>query len=144
VFSDFNWAADTTTKRLQSGEVVMLNGGAISLTFKRRRAVAVFTIEAEYVVVRRAGQSAVHFRHLMQDDHQQERGATTVHEDNEGAVKLTNKPMVSKMTKHTHIKHQCIRELVDALTIAVVSLDSKLFGMWTNRIATGGEAHHDL
>ena len=30
VFSDSDWAADTTTRRSQSGEVVMLNGGAVS------------------------------------------------------------------------------------------------------------------
>jgi hypothetical protein len=34
VFSDSDWATDTTTRRSQSREVVMLNGGAVSWTSK--------------------------------------------------------------------------------------------------------------
>jgi hypothetical protein len=62
VLSDSDWAADTTTRRSQSGEVVMLNGEAISLTSKQQEVAALSTTEAEYVAVSRAGQSAVHFR----------------------------------------------------------------------------------
>jgi phosphoglucomutase len=58
----------------------------------------------------------------MADVHQRQRGATTVYEDNEGAVKVANNPMASSRTKHIDIKHQYIRELVDAKTIAVISV----------------------
>jgi hypothetical protein len=57
----------------------------------------------------------------MLEVHQCQRGATTIYEDNEGAVKLANSPMASNMIKHIHIKHRYIRELVDAKTIAVLS-----------------------
>jgi hypothetical protein len=40
VFSDSDWAVDTTTGRSQYGEVVMLNGGAVSLTSKQQEVVA--------------------------------------------------------------------------------------------------------
>jgi hypothetical protein len=56
----------------------------------------------------------------MRDVHQLQRGATPVYEDNEGAAKLANNPMGSNMTKHIHIKHHYIRELVDAKRVAVV------------------------
>ena len=58
----------------------------------------------------------------MRDVHQNQHGATTVYEDNEGAVKLANNPMASNRTKHIGIKHHYIRELVDAKIIAVVSV----------------------
>jgi hypothetical protein len=58
----------------------------------------------------------------MADVHQHHRGATTVYEDNEGAVKLANKPMASNMTKHVDIKHHYIRELVNANSVVVVSV----------------------
>jgi hypothetical protein len=122
VFSNSDWAANTTTKRSQSGEVVMLNGGAVSWTSKQQEVVALSTAKAEYVAVSRAGQSAVHFRQLMRDVHQRQSGATTIYEDNEGAVKLANNPMASNRTKHIDIKHHYIRELVDAKTLAVVSV----------------------
>jgi hypothetical protein len=122
VFSYLDWAADTTTRRSQYGEMVMLNGGALSLTSKQQEVLALSTTEAEYVAVSRAGQSAVHFRQLMRDVHQHQHGATTVYEDSEGAVKLANNPMASNRTKHIDIKHYYIRELVDAKTIAVVSV----------------------
>jgi CMP-2-keto-3-deoxyoctulosonic acid synthetase len=51
VFTDSDWAADTTTKRSQSGEVVMINGGAVSWTSKQQEVVALSTAEAKYVVV---------------------------------------------------------------------------------------------
>ena len=100
----------------------MLNGGAVSWTSKQQEVVALSTTEAEYVAVSRAGQSAVHFRQLMHDVHQRQCGPTTVYEDNEGAVKLANNPMASNRTKHIDIKHHYIRELVDAKTVAVVSV----------------------
>jgi hypothetical protein len=92
--------------------------------------VALSTTEAVYVAVSHAGHSDVHFRKLMQDVHKNHRGATTVYEENEGAVKLANNPMASNMTKH--IEHHYIRELVNAKTIAVVSVvtaDMLAYGM---------------
>jgi hypothetical protein len=52
--------------------------------------VALSTIEVEYVAVSRAGLNVVHFRQRVAYIHQHKRGATTVYEDNEGAVKLAN------------------------------------------------------
>jgi hypothetical protein len=66
VFSDSDWAVDTTTMPPQSGEVVMLNGAAVSLTSKHQEVVALSITKAEYVAVNRVGQSAVYFRQLMQ------------------------------------------------------------------------------
>jgi type II secretory pathway pseudopilin PulG len=103
--------------------------------------VALSTIEAEYVAVSRAEQSAVYFRQLMQDVYQRQHGATTFHEDNEGAVKLANNPMVSSMTKHIDIKHHYIRELVVAKTVAVVSMGTTCTLAYG---ATKAEAHDDL
>jgi hypothetical protein len=59
----------------------------------------------------------------MQDVHQRELGAITLYyEDNEEAIKLANNPMAPNSTKHIDIKHHYIRELLDARTIAVVSM----------------------
>jgi hypothetical protein len=101
----------------------MPNGGAVTWTSKQQEVVALSTTEAEYVAMSRAGQNAVHFRQLMHDVHQRQRGPTTVYEDNEGAVKLANNPMASNRTthiEHIDIKHHYIRELVDTKTVAVV------------------------
>jgi hypothetical protein len=61
----------------------------------------------EYVAVKRAGQSVVHFRQLTQYVHQRKRGTTIVYEDEE-VVKLANNPMASNMTEHIDIKHHYI------------------------------------
>jgi predicted ribosome-associated RNA-binding protein Tma20 len=100
----------------------MLNDGAVKWTSKRQKVVALSTKEAEYVAFSRAKKNVVHFRQLTQDLHQQQRGATTIHEDNERAIKLTNKPMASNMTKHIDIKHRYIRETVGVWTVVVVSV----------------------
>jgi hypothetical protein len=100
----------------------MFNGGAVKWNFKHHEVIDLSTTEAEYVAATSPGQSAVHFRQLMQDVHQRQRGATTFYGDNEGAVKLANNSMVSNKMKHIDIKHHYIRELIDAKTTAVVSI----------------------
>jgi hypothetical protein len=46
VFSHSDWAADTTTMRSQCGEVVMLNGRAVSLISKQQEMIALSTTKA--------------------------------------------------------------------------------------------------
>jgi hypothetical protein len=58
----------------------------------------------------------------MHDVHHRKHCAITIYEDDEGAVKLVNNPMASNRTKHIDIKHHYIRELVDAKTVAIVSV----------------------
>jgi hypothetical protein len=36
VFSDLDWTSDTTTRRSQSGEVVIVNGGDVKWTYKQQ------------------------------------------------------------------------------------------------------------
>jgi hypothetical protein len=100
----------------------MLNGGAISWTSKQQDVVAMSTNEAECVALNRVAQSAAHFHQLFYDVHHYQREPTTMHEDNEGAVKLANNPMASHMTKHIDIRHHYTRDLVDARIIAVISI----------------------
>jgi hypothetical protein len=45
-----------------------------------------------------------------------------VYEDNEDAVKHVINPLASHMTKHIDIHHYYTKELVDARTIAVLSI----------------------
>eukprot|EP00873_Tetraselmis_striata_P018760 jgi/Tetstr1/439024/TSEL_027516.t1 len=122
VYSDSDWAADTSNRRSQSGDISMLNGGAIGWNSKQQETTALSTTEAEYVALSRAAQNTVHFRQLLQDIHQQQQGPTIVYEDNQGAVKLANNPMASHRTKHIDIKHHYTRDLVDAGTISVTPI----------------------
>jgi hypothetical protein len=122
VFSDSDKEDDTITRLSLSGEVVMLNGGAINWTSKHHDVVARSTDEAEYVALSRAAQSSVHFRHPMHDVHHCQHGPTTVYEDNACAVKLMNNLMASHMAKHIDFRNYYTREVVDARTIVVISL----------------------
>jgi hypothetical protein len=57
---------------------------------------------------------------MMENVHQRQRGATTQSEDTEGVIQLANNDhVVSNIKKHIDIKHHYIRELVDAMTLAV-------------------------
>jgi cysteine synthase len=124
----------------------MLNGGAVILTSNQQDVVALSTTKVEFVVITRAGHSAIHFRQLMQDVYQRQHGATTIYEDSEGAVKLAQNPMASNMTNHIDIKHHCIRERVDARIVAVASVGTGGMhdGTWSNEGATTADAQDDL
>jgi hypothetical protein len=123
----------------------MLSGGAVMWTSKQQEVVALSTTKAEYVVVNRAGHCVVTFRQLMQDVHHRQHNATTFYAENDGAVKFANNPMASHMAKHIDIKHQCMRELVDAwtMTVKLVGTADIIF-RWSYEGTTGAEAHGDI
>jgi hypothetical protein len=102
----------------------MLSIGVISLTSEQQDVVALSTIEAESVALSQAAMIAVRFHQLLRDIFHRMCGATTIDEDKDGAVKHANNPMASHTTTHIDIRHHYIRELVDARTIAVISIQT--------------------
>eukprot|EP00873_Tetraselmis_striata_P034503 jgi/Tetstr1/454767/TSEL_041650.t1 len=56
----------------RSGDISMLNGGALGWNSKQQETTALSTTEAEYVALSRAAHNTVHFRQLLHDIHQRQ------------------------------------------------------------------------
>ncbi|CAB4027048.1 Hypothetical predicted protein [Paramuricea clavata] len=79
--------------------------------------VALSTSESEYIALRFATQEAVWLRQLMKDLQMDCTTATTIYEDNQGAIAMSRNPVLHKRTKHIDIKYHFIREKTQDGTI---------------------------
>jgi hypothetical protein len=82
-------------------------------------------MEAEYVALTKAAKKCLHFRQLLSDLGFPQAGPTTIFEDNKSAINLATAPEVTKNSKHIHVRHHFIRDLIKQNLMKVVYLDTK-------------------
>ncbi len=111
-YVDADWAGDMTDRKSTSGYIFQFGGSAISWSSKKQTSVALSSTEAEYVSAALASQEAVWLRQLLQDIGVHTTEPTTLYEDNQGCIKISNNDGVSVRTKHIDIKHHHLRDLV--------------------------------
>ena len=131
-FSDAYHGGDDTTGRSTTGVLCMYTGGAISWYSQLQTSVAISTTEAELVAASEAAREMVWLKRLFEE-------ITTLKSvpilwvDNEAAIKLTQNPEYHRRTKHIHIRHFFVRELVldGIIQVEKVSSVSQLADMMT-------------
>jgi hypothetical protein len=111
-YSDADWASDLDSRHSTSGNVFIMSGGAISWASQKQATVALSTAEAEYVALGAATQEALWLRQLHSDLKIDIDVATTIYEDNQGAIAMSKNPVGHKRSKHIDIRHHFIRETV--------------------------------
>ena len=94
-----------------SGYIFKLGDCTISWGSKKQSVVALSTTEAEYIALSLACQEAVWLRSLLADV-QLVQPATTMYEDNQGAIALSKNPSNHSRTKHIDIKYHYVRDLI--------------------------------
>ncbi|KAG5861007.1 hypothetical protein JTB14_015716 [Gonioctena quinquepunctata] len=110
-FSDADHGGDDTTGRSTTGVLSMYADGAISWYSQRQTSVAISTTEAEIVAASEAAREIVWLKRLF-DEIIVLRAVPTLMVDNEAAIKLAENPEYHRRTKHIHIRHFFVRELV--------------------------------
>jgi hypothetical protein len=119
-YSDADWAGDLDTRYTStSGYVFQYGNGTVSWSSKRQSTVAKSSTEAEYVALSSATQEAIWLRRLMKDFGGQVDTATTIYEDNQGAIELAKNAKYHNRTKHIDICHHFVREKVVSNEIKV-------------------------
>ena len=93
--------------------------------------------EAEYVALSMAAQEAIWLRRLLTDigvgvDH-----ATTIHEDNQGAIQLSRNPKHHNRTKHVDVSFHFTREriLTKEIDVSYVPTDHNLSDIMTKGLS---------
>ena len=112
-YSDADLAGCVDTRKSTSGHVFRIGDSTISWRSKKQPIVALSSTEAEYVALCAAAQETIWLRNLLKDINILQPGATTLYEDNQGAIALSKNPKNHPRTKHIDIKYHYVRETVE-------------------------------
>ena len=117
-YSDADWASSIDDRHPTSGNVILIAGGAVSWLSKRQATVALSTAEAEYVSLTTMIQEAIWIRRLLQCIGEKD-DTVTVFEDNQGAIKMAQNPVMHSRRKHIDIRYHFIRETIADGTVTL-------------------------
>jgi hypothetical protein len=101
-YSDADWAGDEKTRRSTSGYVFLLGGAAISWSSRKQQTVDLSSTESEHISASLTVQEAIHLKSLLKDLYHEQKEPTTLHMDNQGAIKIASNPVANKRTKHIY------------------------------------------
>lgn len=116
VYTDSDWAGDSSDRKSFSGSVVFLNGCTVSWYCKKQSTVALSSVEAEYMALSDATRETLYARNLLTE-------FFTVTEpiplnmDNKGAGHIAENDINNKLTKHIDIRHHFVRQYIQQKVI---------------------------
>jgi hypothetical protein len=84
--------------------------------------VATGSMEAEYVALNALAKRILHFRFFLADLGFEQTEPTIVLEDNQSAINLAIAPQITRKSKHIHVRHHHIRDLVAQNIISIKHL----------------------
>ena len=126
-YVDAHWAADIDTRRSRTGYIFYLNGGPVSWQSKKQTTVALSTVEAEYMALSAAVQELMYLRQLLSDSGFPQKHASTLYEDNQGAMALaTGRAGMAKRIKHIDIRHHFVKEKIVSAQLELEYVPSAL------------------
>ncbi|KAE8883223.1 Retrovirus-related Pol polyprotein from transposon TNT 1-94 [Phytophthora fragariae] len=124
-YSDADWGTNLDDRRFVSGVMVMIGNAHVVFKSKFQRTVALSSAEAEYMALSLCVQEVLWTRAMLTDMGTLQRNATTIWEDNQGAIALAQNAGYHGRTKHVDIRHHFIRENVERGTVKVEYVDTK-------------------
>ena len=110
---DSDHATDSTHRRSVSGIIHKLAGGAIHYKTKYQDIVATSTSEAEFIAAAEAGKQILYIRSILDTINVPQEAATTLYEDNQGALLMANAQKPTKRTKHMDTRHFALQDWVN-------------------------------
>ena len=112
-YTDADYAGDVDDRHSTTGNLFLMSGAPISWFSKKQPIVTLSTAEAEYVALSTATQEAVWIRKLLSDFGVSQSQATTIMEDNQGAICLAKNPVSHSRSKHIDVRYHYIREALN-------------------------------
>ena len=103
-----------------SGNVFLMDGGAISWSSRKQELVTLSTAEAEYVATTHAAKEAIWLRRLIFKLFPSLKSTTTLYCDNQAALRLATDDNYHARTKHIDIRYHFIRQVVASGALRLV------------------------
>jgi hypothetical protein len=110
---DSDWAANTLKRKSITGLIVMFAGGAVAYKSKYQDVIAMSTTEAEFVAACDAAKVILFLRSILEDLGIEQPDATTLFEDNNGALLMANAQQPTRRTRYMEIKHFSLLDWVE-------------------------------
>ncbi|CAN1323102.1 Retrovirus-related Pol polyprotein from transposon RE2 [Linum perenne] len=125
VYTDADWAGDTTDRRSTSAYVTYLGPNIISWSSKKQRTVSRSSTEAEYRALATASSELLWLTSLLTEIGAPLPAAPTVWCDNIGATYLSRNPVFHARSKHLEIDFHFVREKVANKQVHVAYISTK-------------------
>ena len=125
-YTDSDFMSDKDSRRLTSGYVFMLGGGAISWRSIKHECTVDSTSEAEYVTACEVAKEAVWLKRFLLELGvvPLTRQPLTVYCDSSGIVAQSKEPRSHKSQKHVQRKYHLVTEIVQRGDIAITKIAS--------------------
>ncbi|PLW26727.1 hypothetical protein PCASD_20149 [Puccinia coronata f. sp. avenae] len=121
-YADADWASCPESRRLVSGNLVLLNGNVISWKSKKQPTLSLSLTEAEYKSLGDITKEIMWIKTLLKKIFNVKiKDATPIFEDNQGAIALANNESNHSnfKTKHMNLRHHFIRREINIKSIAL-------------------------
>ena len=129
MYTDSDFAPDTTTRRSVSGFLVMLGNGPVCWQSKKQKSVSTSTAEAEYVALFEGAKQSTWVIRLLQElgaaDLLHDNGSILTYTDNQSALAIAEGTNSTK-TKHIDIAYHFVRECIQNKKIHVKYIPTNL------------------
>jgi hypothetical protein len=122
-YVDASWADDLDNRRSTCGLVFKFSGGPVFWKSGRQAIVTHSATEAEYVAMSLAARENAALRGLVSEILNKSHDAVILHEDNQPAIHLLDKPPgADTKTKHMDVRYHHIRQEVERGAITVMKI----------------------
>ena len=120
VFSDSDYANDSSDSKSMGGFVVIACNGAISWRSRKQTVVATCTMLAEYYSMYEACKEIIWLRYIMTELNLKVDQPTELYCDNQGAISLAKGKKISERSKHCRMRYHYVRECVSKNEITLI------------------------
>ena len=103
-----------------SGDIFMVDGGAVSWSLKKQELVMLSTAEAEYITQTHAAKEAIWLHRLLTEIFKSGETPTILFSDSKSAIALAQDGHYHTRTKHINIWYHFIRYIIEAGSIKLV------------------------
>lgn len=110
-YTDSDCAGNIDDRMSTSGDVFMLNSGAISWSSKKQQLVTLFTTEAEFVAAASSSCQVVWLRNMLEVLGDEQKGPMIIYCDSMSTIKLSRNPVMHERSKHIDVSFHFLRDL---------------------------------
>jgi deoxyuridine 5'-triphosphate nucleotidohydrolase len=121
---DSDYAGDTAHRKSVTGIILRIAGGTIFYKTKFQDTIAMSSTEAEFTAAAEAGKYILYVRSILDQLGLPQNIATTLYEDNQGALLMANQQQPTKRTRHMDIKHFVLQDWVEHDLIRLKRIDT--------------------
>lgn len=112
IFSDANWAEDSTDRKSNSGYLCKVNGGTVSWCCRKQNVVALSSCEAEYIALTETCKEVTWLRKIAEAFDMKIPEAITIKTDSQSCMAIVRNNKFSNRTKHIDTRYHYVKNLV--------------------------------